>query len=142
PSRLQAKDLVPSPEMVRSIFVLERTHFGDDVFRRSDGIALAVDWLRTPVAVIGTAARGDEVHLAVPVPPCPEPAVLLDVYEIPRRQRQCVEVADDLAAGRAKRRSGCSRIPRTRQTVRTRQTEAGDVGQRTGTASEQRIEHL
>src|SRR5205823_10495743 len=99
PSRLQPKDVVRHPQMVRPIRLLERTHFGDDVLGRSGRVALAVDWLRTPVAVIRTAARRDEVHRVVPVPLCPEAAVLLDVNEIPRRPRQRVEVADDLSAG-------------------------------------------
>ncbi len=101
PARLEAEDVVGHRHVIRPIGALEPQQFVDDALGRSAGVALTVDRLRAPVAVVRTAPRRHQVHGVVAVRAPPQRPVSIDVDQIPRGHRQRVEIADDLAAWRA-----------------------------------------
>ncbi len=101
PVGFETEDVVGDPQMIGLIGLLEPRHLVDDVLGRARGVALAVNRLRAPVAVVRAAARRDDVHREIAVMRSPDGAIPIDVHEIPRGKRQRLEAADDLARPRA-----------------------------------------
>ena len=79
--------------------------FGDGC-RRALRVAPPEHRLRAPVAAERAAARGDHVPREAAVGAAPRAAVALDVDQVPRRQRQRVEI------GGLPRRAACRRAHR------------------------------
>src|SRR5262249_48249871 len=97
PAWLEPEDVVCNPEVVRAVRALQPSDFGGDVFSRPRRVPLTVDRLCTPVAVVRTATGCGDVHRKISVARCPNHPVAIDIYEVPRRPRERVEILDELA---------------------------------------------
>ncbi len=97
PAGFQPEDVVAEPEVIGRVTFAQQANLGDDVVGRARVVGVAVDRLRAPVAQVRTAAGGDHVQREVPVALLPEPAVALDVHQVPGRQRQQVQILEQWA---------------------------------------------
>ena len=127
PARLEAEDVVHESQVIGGVRLLDPRHLVGHRLRAPHRVALAVDRLRTPVAVVGAAAGGDEVQGEVALRLHPEAPVAVDVHEIQGRPRQRLEVP---------KRRACARA--VHPSAGKRQGKAGDVAHLPGRARQQK----
>src|SRR5579872_3641277 len=78
--------------MVEPILLLQPFELVHHMTGRTDIIAVPVDRLRTRVAFIRTAPGGADVERKIAMMPHPDFPVAFDIYQVPGRHRQTVEI--------------------------------------------------